>query len=56
MEKIAAGNRAIGDEARRMSEMYGKEIARVGDLGAGAVAGNLSTGTNVVGSGNAAIA
>lgn len=39
-----------------MSEMYGKEIARVGDLGAGAVAGNLSTGTNVVGSGNAAIA
>lgn len=56
MERIAAGNKAIADEARRTSEVYGKEIARVGQLGAGAVAGNLSTGTNVVGSGNAAIA
>lgn len=56
MERIAAGNKAIGDEAKRVSDMYGQEIARVGTLGAGAVAGNLSTGSNVVGSGNAAIA
>lgn len=56
MEKIARGNEAIGDAARATSEKYGQEIARVGQLGAGAVAGNLSTGTNVVGSGNAAIA
>ena len=56
MERIAAGNKAIADNARATSEKYGEEIARVGKLGAGAVAGNLSTGTNVVGSGNAAIA
>ncbi len=48
--------RAIGDRALALSEKYGAEIARVGQLGAGAVAGGLSTGTNVVGSGNAAIA
>ncbi len=56
MERIAAGNKAIGEDARRTSAMYADEIKRVGELGAGAVAGNLSTGTNVVGSGNAAIA
>jgi hypothetical protein len=56
LEENAKGNKAIGDEAKRMSEMYAAEIARIGQLGAGAVAGNLSTGTNVVGSGNAAIA
>ncbi len=56
MENIARGNQAIGDAARATSQKYGQEIARVGALGAGAVAGNLSTGTNVVGSGNAAIA
>lgn len=56
MERIARENKAIADNAARISEQYGQEIARVGDLGAGAVAGNLSTGTNVVGAGNAAIA
>jgi uncharacterized coiled-coil protein SlyX len=56
MEEVARGNRAIADNAARLSEQYGSEIARVGQLGAGAVAGNLSTGSNVVGSGNAAIA
>lgn len=56
MERIAAGNKAIGDAARATSEKYGQEISRIGALGAGAVAGNLSTGSNVVGSGNAAIA
>lgn len=56
MERISAGNKAIADEAKRVSDQYGAEIARVGGLGAGAVAGNLSTGSNVVGSGNAAIA
>jgi hypothetical protein len=56
MERIAAGNKAIGDNAAAISKQYSDEIARVGGLKAGAVAGNLSTGTNVVGSGNAAIA
>lgn len=56
VEQSAKQNRAIADEAKRVSDMYGAEIARVGQLGAGAVAGNLSTGTNVVGAGNAAIA
>jgi hypothetical protein len=56
MERISAQNKAIGDNAAKISAQYGDEIARVGQLGAGAVAGNLSTGTNVVGSGNAAIA
>lgn len=35
---------------------YAKRVQELSKLGAGAVAGNLSTGTNVVGSGNAAIA
>lgn len=52
----ARGNTAIGDEAKRISEQYGNEINRVGQLGAGAVAGNLSTGSNVVGTGNANLA
>lgn len=52
----ASGFAPIGDEARRISADYGKRIADVGALGAGAAAGALSTGTDVVGSGNAAIA
>lgn len=56
LEQEAQANKAIGENARQLSEQYGKEIAQVGKLGAGAVAGNLSTGSNVVGSGNAAIA
>lgn len=55
--KNASGkNTQIGEDARAIAQKYADEIARVGQLGAGAVAGNLSTGTNVVGSGNAAIA
>lgn len=53
---IAQGNRGIADEAKRISDMYGEQIARIGALGAGKVAGDLSTGTQVVGEGNAAIA
>ena len=56
LSETASGNAAIGKDARAIAERYGAEIANVGKLGAGAVAGNLSTGTNVVGSGNAAIA
>jgi hypothetical protein len=56
MQSIGSENQRIAEGARALSEQYGNEIARVGQLGAGAVAGNLSTGTNVVGSGNAAIA
>lgn len=52
----ASGNQKIGEDARAIADKYSAEIDRVGGLGAGAVAGNLSTGTNVVGSGNAAIA
>lgn len=52
----AEKNRGIAENAQRLSEQYGSEIANIGKLGAGAVAGNLSTGTNIVGSGNAAIA
>lgn len=54
--KTALESKGIGADARATAEKYGNEINRVGQLGAGAVAGDLSTGTNVVGSGNAAIA
>lgn len=56
LEQEASRNREIADQAKQYSEQFGNEIARVGQLGAGAVAGNMSTGSNVVGSGNAAIA
>lgn len=56
LEAEALANKGIGEEARRLSAMYGDEIQKLGKLGAGAVAGDLSTGSNVVGSGNAAIA
>lgn len=56
LEKTAQSNAAIGRDARATSDMYGNEIARVGKLGAGAVAGARSTGTDVVGRGNANIA
>lgn len=56
IKDTASGFAPIGAEAKRISDMYAAEIARVGGLGAGAVAGALSTGTDVVGSGNAAIA
>lgn len=56
IEKIGSQNQALGQKAEDLSTKYGQEIARIGELGAGAVAGNLSTGTNVVGAGNAAIA
>ena len=50
------GKAAIYDEAAKSQADYAKQIAEVGQLGAGAIAGYKSTGTNVVGSGNAAIA
>lgn len=56
LRRTAQGNASIGQDARNISKTYSDEIARIGQLGAGAVAGNLSTGSNVVGSGNAAIA
>lgn len=56
LEQEALKNKQIGEEAKNISAMYGKEIATLGKLGAGAVAGDLSTGSSVVGSGNAAIA
>lgn len=54
--EVGSQNQALGQKAEELSQKYGSEIARIGQLGAGAVAGNLSTGTNVVGAGNAAIA
>lgn len=56
VEKAAQAGKQIAADARNTSKVYGDEIARVGKLGAGAVAGNLSTGSNVVGSGNANLA
>ena len=56
LQDAAAGNTQIGADARAIADRYSNEINRVGGLGAGAVAGNLGTGTNVVGAGNAAIA
>lgn len=54
--EVGSQNKALGQKAEDLSQKYGSEIARIGQLGAGAVAGSLSTGTNVVGAGNAAIA
>lgn len=54
--KTAEGNTKIGEQAAALSKDYGERIAEVGRLGAGAQAGALTTGTDVVGSGNAAIA
>lgn len=56
LRKSTEDAKRIAAEAQGISTRYGDEINRVGQLGAGAVAGYLSTGTNVVGSGNAAIA
>jgi hypothetical protein len=56
VSKTAEGNLEIGRQAAELSKQYGERIAEVGRLGAGAVAGDLTTGTDVVGSGNAAIA
>ena len=56
VEEAARRGETIGNRAADISDMYGNEIARVGRLGAGAVAGNLSTGTQVVGRGNANLA
>ncbi len=54
--QAAEGNTAIGQQARGIAQTYAPEIARVGQLGAAAGAGYGSTGSNIVGSGNAAIA
>lgn len=56
LQDAARGNAAIGQDARDISQVYADEIKRVGNLGAGAQAGYLSSGSNVVGAGNAAIA
>jgi hypothetical protein len=56
LQTVSGQNENIANEAKAVSDKYASQIARVGELGAGAVAGNLSTGTNIVGSGNAAIA
>lgn len=52
----AQGNIPIGQTAQQIGQNYGQQIANVGNLGAGMVAGDLSTGTNAIGEGNAAIA
>lgn len=56
IEGAAGGNKAIGDDARRISEMYGQEISRVGGLGSAAASSRMSKGTTVVGLGNANLA
>ena len=54
--EAATVGRAAANDARALSNKYGTEIDRVGRLGAGAVVGANSTGTNVVGRGNANLA
>ncbi len=56
LQDTAQGNVQLGQDAKNIADFYAPQIARIGQLGAGAVAGDLSTGSNVVGSGNAAIA
>lgn len=56
LRNTAQGNFGIGQQAQAIGSQYAPEIARVGGLGAAAQAGYNSTGTNVVGAGNAAIA
>lgn len=56
IQNAAGGFMPIANEAKRISDEYAKRIAETGALGAGKVAGDLSTGTQVVGEGNAAIA
>lgn len=52
----AQNNTALGQNAQNIGNKYAGLISDVGAKTAGAVAGDLSTGTTVVGSGNAAIA
>jgi len=56
LEEQSRRGEEIGQRAAQISDQYGSEIARVGQLGAGAVAGAKSTGTDVVGRGNAQLA
>lgn len=49
-------NTGIGQQAQYIAGQYAPEIARIGKLGADATAEYGSTGSNVVGEGNAAIA
>lgn len=52
MERISAGNKEIADNAARISEQYGAEIARIGGIGAGQL-GQMGRGTTNVAYGNA---
>lgn len=56
LASTAQGNIPIGQSAADIAAKYGEQIAGVGNLGAGQVAGDLSTGTTPIGEGNAAIA
>lgn len=53
--QVAQGNEAIGQKATDIAEQYGKQIADVGGKGANYEAGQITTGTSPVASGNAAI-
>ena len=56
LQQEAMNNKSIGQDARNIADQYSTQIANVGKLGAGAVAGDLSTGSSIVGSGNANLA
>lgn len=56
LTQAADGNTRIGQNAQSIADLYSPEIGRVGQLGAAAQAGYGSTGSNIVGAGNAAIA
>lgn len=56
LQNTAQGNQEYAQRAQEIANQYAPQIQKIGFLGAGAQAGDLSTGSNVVGSGNAAIA
>lgn len=56
LAKQAKRGEEIAQQSAAIGKKYGSEIDRVGRLGAGAVAGAKSTGTEVVGRGNAQLA
>lgn len=55
LNATAAGNQQYADRAKQIADAAGQQISDIGQKGARAAAGYLSTGTSPVGEGNAAI-
>lgn len=54
-QNTASGNLALGQNAQNIANNYAQQIAQVGQQGANAQAGYLTTGTSPVAEGNAAV-